>query len=57
MSARIFQLLEALPAHFASVAPSAAADEQAHSVAHKLATLGPTYAQAGLSGSPRRLEQ
>lgn len=56
MSATTFQLLEALPAHFAGVAPSAAAARQACDAAAQL--LGLVNSQRGVDWEQsRRLER
>lgn len=57
MPATVFQLLEALPAHFASVAPSAAAAEQARKATAELVTLAYDGVQAGLSLDTSHLER
>ena len=57
MPPTIFQLLEALPAHFAGVAPSAAAVLQAQQAAHKLVVLARSHFEAGLGVDCSRLER
>ena len=47
MPATLYGLLEALPAHFAGVAPSAAAAQQAYSVAQELSRLAHAHASTG----------
>lgn len=54
MPPTIFQLLEALPAHFA---PSAAAAEQAYDAARELVILAQNHGSAGLSGEQSHLER
>ena len=57
MSAAIFELLEALPAHFAGVAPSAAAAEQALDAAGELAESVSPFAKEDFAGDNSHLER
>ena len=57
MAATIFQLLEALPAHFAGVAASPVAAERAYNAASEFVEMALHGPAAGLTGDQGRLER